>query len=198
MSLIALLSLIELDHSLFYLINTQLANTFFDWLMPVWRNKYFWLPAYLFIILFAAFNYGKKSYWFILFLLVTVGTADFISSHIVKKTIQRTRPCNDTNIDEIRSLVRCGSGYSFTSSHATNHFAVSYFLFATLGIRFRKIRGWLMAWAVSVSYAQVYVGVHFPIDVISGMILGILIAKVFVWMYLKSGKAIDEFIAPSH
>ena len=193
MSLFAILSLIELDHSLFYLINSEWTNPFFDWLLPVWRNKYFWLPLYLFIILFAIFNYGKKSYWFLLFLIAAVGTADFISSQVVKKTIQRTRPCNDTGMEQIRPLVRCGSGYSFTSSHATNHFAVSYFLFATLGIQFKKVRGWLIAWAASVAFAQVYVGVHFPMDVFSGMILGILIAKLFVWMYRRSGKLIAEF-----
>lgn len=193
MSLFAILSLIELDHSLFYLINSEWTNPFLDWLMPVWRNKYFWLPAYFFIIFFAIFNYGKKSYWFILFMIAGVGTADFTSSHFVKKTIKRTRPCNDASLQQVRSLVSCGSGYSFTSSHATNHFAISYFLFATLGIQFKKIRGWLIAWAASVSFAQVYVGVHFPVDVISGMILGILIAKLFVWMYLKSGKAVPEF-----
>lgn len=190
MSLFAWLSIIELDHSLFHLINSEWNNAFFDWLLPIWRDKYFWIPIYVFIILFSIFNYGKKSYWFILFLVTAVGSADFVSSHIVKKTIQRIRPCNDKTVDEVRSLVRCGSGFSFTSSHATNHFALSYFLFATLGLHFRKIRGWLIAWAASIAYAQVYVGVHFPIDVISGMILGILISKIFVWMYQKSGKAI--------
>ena len=194
MSLFAILSLIELDQSLFYQLNSEWTNAFFDWLLPVWRNKYFWLPVYLFIILFSIFNYGKKSYWFVLFLVASVGTADFVSSQIVKKTIKRVRPCNDTSLDQVRSLVSCGSGYSFTSSHAANHFAVSYFLFATLGFRFRKIRGWLIAWAASVSYAQVYVGVHFPIDIISGMILGVLISKIFVWFYRKSGKAISELV----
>lgn len=191
MSLFVLLSLIELDQSLFYLLNSEWTNSFFDWLLPVWRNMYFWLPVYFFIILFAIFNYGSKGYWFIVFLIITVGTSDIVSSHIVKKTIKRVRPCNDTELAQVRTLIRCGSGYSFTSSHATNHFALSYFLFATLGIGYKKWRGWLMAWAASVSYAQVYVGVHYPIDIISGMILGILIAKIFVWFYQKSGKSID-------
>lgn len=187
-------SLIEVDQSLFHQVNSEWTNAFLDWLLPVWRNMYFWIPVYIFIILFAALNYGKKSYWFILFLICAVGTSDFTSSHLVKKTIKRVRPCNDAELTEVRTLVRCGSGYSFTSSHATNHFALSYFLFATLGLRFRKIRGWLIAWAATVSYAQVYVGVHYPVDIISGMILGILISKIFVWMYKRSGKAIEEFI----
>ena len=193
MQLFALLSHIEFDQNLFYLLNSEWTNSFFDWLLPVWRDKYFWIPVYLFIILFAIFNYGKKSYWFILFLVAAVGASDIVSSHIVKKTIKRTRPCNDNNLEQVRTLVRCGSGYSFTSSHAANHFAISYFLFATLGIRYRKIRGWLLAWAISVCYGQVYVGVHYLVDVFSGMIVGILMAKLFVWLYQKSGKAILEF-----
>lgn len=195
MQLFALLSLIEIDQSLFHLLNSEWTNSFFDWLLPVWRNKYFWIPVYLFIILFAVLNYSKKSYWFILFLVAAVGSSDLISSHVVKKSIKRVRPCNDIGLDQVRTLVRCGSGYSFTSSHAANHFAISYFLFATLGLRFRKIRGWLFAWAGSVAYAQVYVGVHYPVDVFSGMILGIIVAKIFVWLYQKSGKGIDEFVS---
>ena len=194
MPIFAILSLIELDYSLFNLLNSEWTNDFFDWLMPVWRNKYFWLPVYLFIIFFAVFNYSKKSYWFIIFMIAAVGSADFVSSQLVKKTIKRVRPCNNSELAQVRSLVTCGSGYSFTSSHSTNHFAISYFLFATLGIRFRKYRGWLMAWAGSIAYAQVYIGVHYPVDVISGMILGIMIAKIFVWLYKKSGKAISEFV----
>ena len=193
MTLFALLSLIEWDHDVFYLLNTEWTNAFFDWALPIWRNAYFWIPLYIFIILFSVFNYGKKGYWFIVFLILAVGCADIMSSHIVKKSIKRVRPCNNPEMQQVRNLVRCGSGYSFTSSHATNHFAVGYFIFATMGIRFRKIRGWLMAWAASISYGQVYVGVHFPVDIISGMLLGILIARIFVWLYRISGKAIPEF-----
>ncbi|MEM9545879.1 MAG: phosphatase PAP2 family protein [Bacteroidota bacterium] len=194
MTLFILISLIEWDYNLFHLLNSVWTNAFFDWLLPVWRDKYFWLPVYVFIILFTSFNYGKKAYWFILFLIVTTGMADMTSSRLVKKTVKRVRPCNNPELDQVRALVRCGSGYSFTSSHATNHFAVSYFLFVTMGIRFKKIRGWLIAWAASVAYAQVYVGVHFPIDVVSGMLLGILIARIFVWLYRISGKAIPDFV----
>lgn len=194
MSWIAQMGLIEFDQQIFYLLNSEWTNSFFDWLLPVWRDKLFWLPVYVFIILFAVFNYGKKSYWFVLFLIATVGTSDLMSSHLIKKTIKRVRPCNDIELDDVRTLVRCGSGYSFTSSHATNHFAISYFLFGTLGIAFRKIRGWLIAWAASVAYAQVYVGVHYPVDVFAGMILGILVAKFFIFLYQKSGKGVSDFV----
>lgn len=192
MALFQLLNIIDLDQSLFHMLNAEWTNGLFDALLPIWRDKYFWIPIYMFIILFSIFNYGKKSYWFLIFLIASTGTADFFSSHVIKKSVQRVRPCNDNNLHDVKELVRCGSGYSFTSSHATNHFAVSFFLLGTLGVRFRRLRWWLIGWAVSIAYAQVYVGVHYPIDVVSGAILGILIAKVFLWLYKVSGKGIFD------
>jgi undecaprenyl-diphosphatase len=190
MALSSLISIVELDQTLFHLLNAEWTNVVFDNILPIWRDKYFWLPVYIFIISFAVFNYGKKAYWFLLFLIATAGAADLISSELIKKNVKRVRPCNDTELVEVRSLVRCGSGYSFTSSHATNHFAVSFFLLGTLGLRRRKLKWALVGWAVSIAYAQVYVGVHYPIDVLSGAILGILIAKLFLWLYKASGKSI--------
>ncbi len=190
MALIPLISLVELDQSLFHLLNAEWTNVLFDTILPIWRNKYFWLPIYLFIISFTIFNYGKKAYWFLIFLIATAGTADLISSEGIKKNVKRLRPCNDTELVEVRTLVRCGSGYSFTSNHAANHFAVSFFLLGTLGLRRHKVRWALIVWALSIAYAQVYVGVHYPIDVISGAILGILIAKLFLWLYNASGKSV--------
>jgi len=186
MEIFAWINIVELDQSLFQLLNAEWTNGLFDALLPIWRNKYFWIPVYMFIILFVMYNFGrKKAHWFLLCLFVTVGTADFTSSHLVKKTVQRVRPCNEPNLPQVRELTRCGSGYSFTSSHATNHFAISIFLLSTIGLGYRRIRWLLIFWAVSVAYAQVYVGVHYPLDVISGAILGSLIAKLFVWVYKK-------------
>ncbi|MFT6336623.1 MAG: undecaprenyl-diphosphatase [Halioglobus sp.] len=175
---------------MFHLLNAEWTNNVFDTVLPIWRDKYFWLPVYIFIISFAAFNNGKKAYWFLLFLIATVSAADLISSEVIKKNVKRIRPCNDTELVEVRSLVRCGSGYSFTSNHAANHFAVSFFLLGTIGLRRRKLKWALVGWAVSIAYAQVYVGVHYPIDVLSGAILGILIAKIFLWLYKARGKTV--------
>ena len=190
MALTSLIGVLELDQTLFHLLNAEWTNSLFDSILPIWRDKYFWLPVYLFIILFAVFNFKKKAYWFLVFLVLNSGSADLISSHLIKKNVQRIRPCNDSSLVEVRTLVRCGSGYSFTSSHATNHFALSFFLIGTVGIRRRKLKWLLGGWAASIAYSQVYVGVHYPIDVISGAILGILIAKLFLMLYKLSGKAI--------
>jgi len=195
MTLLPLLSIVELDKSLFHLLNAEWTNIVFDTVLPILRDKYFWLPVYIFIISFSVFNHGKKAYWFLIFLIATVGSADLISSEGIKKNVKRIRPCNDTELVEVRSLVCCGSGYSFTSNHATNHFALSFFLLGTIGLRKRKVRLALVGWAILIAYAQIYVGVHYPIDVFSGAILGILIAKLFLWLYGASCKSINSLKA---
>ena len=123
----------------------------------------------------------------IAFAVAAVGTADFTSSKIVKPLVERVRPCNDTNLPfGVRELVKCGGGYSFTSSHATNHFAIATFLSLILGFLRKKWITWtLLAWAASIAYGQVYVGVHYPLDVIAGAALGSLIGLSFELLYQR-------------
>jgi undecaprenyl-diphosphatase len=178
------MNIIQWDISLFEWINNDLSSASLDLMMPWIREPYFWLPLYVFIIAFTFLNYGLKGYWFVLFLVLTAGSADLISSRPIKKAIKRLRPCN-TEYVHVIERVQCGSGYSFTSSHAANHFAVATFLVLTLGQVFRKVKIWLWIWAGSVAFAQVYVGVHFPLDVIGGALLGIILGKFWSFVYLK-------------
>jgi membrane-associated phospholipid phosphatase len=165
------------DKQLFKLINDQWSNPFFDWLMPFLRNSLLWYPLYLFLFLLVVFNFKKNIFWWILFGVGTVILCDFISSKIIKENIYRLRPCNDPAIaDWINVLV----GYrpqssSFTSSHATNHFGMAMFIFITLKKHFKAWPALFFLWAFGISFAQVYVGVHYPLDVMSGGLFGILI-----------------------
>jgi undecaprenyl-diphosphatase len=149
------------------------------------RNEWIWFPFYIFIIAFSIFNFGKNSYWFILYCFLNFGTTDIISSHLIKKNVERLRPCRDESIINKNVLVRCGSGYSFTSSHATNHFGLATFLSFTLGIFIKKIRMPLFIWAAIISFSQVYVGVHFPLDIFIGAIVGISIGRIWSWIFMK-------------
>lgn len=176
--------LLHLDQYLFHQINTVWANGWLDALMPFWRNKYVWLPVYVFLISFLMINFGKKGFILFVFAIITIGIADTMSSKVIKKTVQRVRPCNDPAMASFVDLkVKCGGGYSFTSSHATNHFALAIFLIFTLGKRFRWIKWVLLIWATTIAYGQVYVGVHYPFDVISGGILGVLIGTLVATFY---------------
>jgi membrane-associated phospholipid phosphatase len=168
--------LLHADYWLMIKINREWQGTFFDSIALFIRDSYTWLPLYLFLLLFVTINFGKKGWWWVVTILATAGLCDFISSQIIKECVGRPRPCRDPLLAEhIRILAKyCGMNGSFTSSHATNHFAVAMFLFQTL--RFSS-RWWALAfiWAGAISYAQVYVGVHYPSDVVAGGLLGCII-----------------------
>ena len=179
--------LLSYDKNLFRLINYQWHNSFFDWLMPWLRNSLVWAPLYLFIILFVTINYKKTGLWWVLFAVCTVILSDFVSSTIIKHNIIRLRPCNEPAIAD---WVRVLAGYwpqssSFTSSHAANHFAIAMFIYLSIRNYFKKWPALFFLWAFSISFAQVYVGVHYPLDITCGALIGILIG------YL-TGKAFNK------
>jgi undecaprenyl-diphosphatase len=182
-------TIINLDISLFNLINQDLSNSFFDAVMPILRNKYTWLPFYIFIVGFAAINLKWKGAWLIFCLIVAVGVGDTLSSKLIKNSVKRLRPCRTEQlVDDVQVRVHCGSGYSFTSSHATNHFAVAVFLVFAFGQMIPKCKWPLFVWAAAISFAQVYVGVHYPFDVLAGAILGSLIGFAFGKYYLLKAR----------
>ena len=161
-----------------------MSNGLLDPIMVAVRNPYIWLPVYVFLISFIVLNFRRQAYWYIFFLLIMVSSTDFISSSVVKQSIKRNRPCHqEVQVQDLRLLVHCGSGYSFTSSHAANHFGIAFFLIFTFGIKKRFIFVPLILWAALISYAQIYVGLHFPLDVLCGGLLGIVIAFVISELY---------------
>lgn len=176
--------LIALDKEIFLSINQGMTNSFFGWLMPILRNPYTWSPLYLFIIIFSIKNYKKEGVVMILFLLLNFGMSDWTSSTLIKKSVQRIRPCNDIELKEDMVVrVRCSSGYSFTSSHATNHFAMAVLLIILFYRRWKHILWLALLWAASIGFAQIYVGVHFPGDILAGTVLGTLIGLFSGFLY---------------
>ncbi len=168
--------MLQFDENLFHLVNSGCRNLLFDWLMPLLRNKYIWLPLYVFIASFLLLNFKQKGLYLCMALVLTVAISDSTSSRLIKKSVQRLRPCKVLEPQQdMYLLVPCGSGFSFPSSHAANHFAIAVFLFLTLGKIFRWVKIPLVLWASSIAFAQVYVGVHYPLDVIGGAMLGTLV-----------------------
>ena len=187
-------AILTLDEQLFRLINGQWHNDFLDWILPYWRDKKFWYPFYIGLMAVILYQFRLKGIYLLLALFVTVGIADLVSSKVLKKTVKRVRPCNDPEIkDDVLLLVGCGKAYSFTSSHATNHFAIGTFLALTLGLYFKRWRWLFYLWAASIALAQVYVGVHYPLDVLVGAFLGMGIAFTTATIYFRFPKlAIDK------
>lgn len=176
--------LIYWDFTAWYYINTQWVNGFFDWLMPFLRNQWTWAPLYLFLLIFMPLNYGRKGWMWCVFFLLTFAIGDYISASVIKPYYLRLRPCNNPYIqDVVHLLVPCGSGLSFPSSHATNHFGMGIFALVTMGRHYRWVWPAALLWACSISYAQVYVGVHFPGDVLAGAVLGVVAGLLTGYAY---------------
>lgn len=172
-------AILEADLWLFKLINVGMSNALFDALLPWCREKWLWAPLYLFLGAYFLLNLGKRGWLIILGLVLVAGLADFTSSNLIKKTVKRIRPCSDVELrEQMNPRVGCGGGYSFTSSHSANHFAVAVFLIGVLGLSGRWTQKALLLWAGLIAFAQVYVGVHYPLDVLGGAFLGTLIGWV--------------------
>ncbi len=173
------------DQALFLQINTVWTNPILDSVYPWYREGSTWYPLYLFLIVFSLLNFKQKASSWILFIVATLILTDQLSSSWVKPFFERPRPCRDPFLmSQVRMLLNgCSGGYSFTSSHATNHFGFAVFVFCTLGHLIGKWKYVLLVWAASICYGQIYVGVHYPLDVIGGALLGTLIGWIMGQFY---------------
>ncbi|MBS1744200.1 MAG: phosphatase PAP2 family protein [Bacteroidetes bacterium] len=181
-------SLLQLDRNLFQAINAgHWHNDYIDTFMLFVRNRDTWWPFYLFLFVFAIINLKKKAFWWIVFGALTVVISNFISSDLIKEHVFRLRPCNDPTLaDSIRILVSYRpQSSSFTSSHATNHFAMGSFFYFTLSRLIGKWALLFILWASLICFAQVYVGVHYPLDVICGGLIGFIFGYLVAKLYSK-------------
>ena len=167
------MNLVQWDEESIKYIHQNLHFKVLDIIMPYLRQPMFWVPVYGFIICFILYNYKRKGLFIIGLAIITFIITDQVSSHVLKPYIERLRPCQDVRIvPYLRQLVQCGAGHSFPSSHAANHFGLSTFLIIVFGRKFPYLWIPLILWAFLVSFAQVYVGLHYPVDVLFGALLG--------------------------
>lgn len=167
--------LLHIDYQVMLFINRVMIHPILDQITLFMRESIFHVPLYMFILIYVIQQYGKKGIWWFLGAISLIAFADLISSHLIKDYFDRPRPCRDPfMVHQIRFLAKyCGANGSFTSSHAVNHFAFAAYAYFTMG----KISPWvkyLFVWAAIIAYSQVYVGVHFPSDVLVGGFLGML------------------------
>lgn len=168
------------DQWLFIQINSVWTNPVFDSVMPFLRNAKVWAPLYLFLGVFVILNFRRNGGWWCLFFIVTAALTDMTGTHVFKHTIERMRPCSDPDFfSQVRLLVSyCSGGFGFVSNHAANHFGLAAFLFITMKPVLPKWAPAGFVWAGLIAYAQVYVGVHYPLDVLAGAVLGLIFGTI--------------------
>ena len=178
-------SLLAFDEKVFLLLN----GLHQDWLDPIMfaiSGKLEWVPLYAFIIFRLIYKYKKAGLVALLGLIVTIILTDQVTSGFMKPFFARIRPSHDPELEQIVHIINGYRGglYSFASSHASNSFALATFLWLLL----RKKEGWvsyLFIWAAVVAYSRIYLGVHFPGDVITGALVGMLMANLVFLLYKK-------------
>ena len=177
--------LINADRYLFDVINQHATHPVIDVLMPFIRNQFTWVPVYFFLLIFGYLNFRKQLALWVFFFLITFTLTDIISTQIFKAFIQRPRPCWDSiTSGHVRMLIPCSQAYSFVSSHAANHFGIAIFLYVTLASYIKRGLSLVFLWAAMVCFAQVYVGAHYPGDVLGGALLGLIIGKITSTTYI--------------
>ena len=149
---------------------------YLDAIAPWWRQKETWLPFYLLLIGWLVWRQRWRGLGIAAAGGATVGLADYLSAGVIKKLVGRIRPCNlDGLKDQLDLLTGCGSGLSFPSAHAANHFALAVFLSVVCFAERRYIKWALLLWAASIAIGQVYVGRHYFTDIFAGAGLGTLL-----------------------
>ena len=158
---------LNIDRALLEFFNTTLANSLFDSIMPVITSIDFWRwPIVLALLGIAVFG-GRYGLVSVVLGLVLLTVTDQVSSSILKDFFGRVRPCHDEHL-AIRVLTTCGNSKAFPSSHAVNTMAAALFF----GYRYRKILIELVGLSLLVSYSRVYIGIHYPGDLLAGWIFG--------------------------
>ncbi|MDG1724170.1 MAG: phosphatase PAP2 family protein [Bacteroidia bacterium] len=181
-------SLIDIDQRLFITIHYDYANSFFDGLMPIIRNAKTWIPLYLVFIFLIFKKHKNKGLFILIATILIVALTDQFSAGFIKPYFERLRPCHEPDLSKyIRGLIDCGGQYGFISSHATNHFGLvvimSWFFKESCNLRYSS---WLFfIWALLISFAQIYVGKHYPGDIFIGALSGIFIGWIILSLLQK-------------
>lgn len=169
----------ELDTKLLLAINgahDPLLDFVFFWA----SNKWIWIPFYIWILYILYRNYGKKVIYFLPVIAGMAAASDQLST-LLKNTTLRFRPCHEPMLKDVIHLVNdaCGGKYGFVSSHASNTMALAVFICLVLPSGYKYLRLELIAFVLINAYSRMYLGAHYPLDILCGWVLGFILALLF-------------------
>jgi undecaprenyl-diphosphatase len=170
-----------LDRTIFLFFNMQAANPVTDFIMPLATSDAILRFIYAVAVLWLLWKGDRQTRWLVLFSALTLAITDQASAHWLKPMFARPRPCHTLPIETIRLLVDCGSGFSMPSSHAANAFGQA----MLFGMMFVRARWWLLALAVIIALSRVFVGVHYPSDIIAGSVVGMFTGTIVFVAYRR-------------
>lgn len=168
--------ILDFDTELFLFLNSFYSH-FWDTIMLLITRKEIWLPFYIVIIFYIIKNFRSKSVLILFMLALTILSSDQLSV-LIKESVQRLRPVYEPEIQYlVHNVLRKGGLFGFVSSHAANTFAI--FIFTSRIFKNRNYYYLLLFWAILISYSRIYSGVHYPLDLLGGAVLGWFLALVF-------------------
>ena len=171
-----------IDKNLMIWINNSMSNQFFDYLMPIVTNENLWILPILILIGYLGWFSGKRGKIAIGILLITIVSCDAVCAQILKPWIGRIRPSHEI-ADQINLLVSKGGKWSLPSNHAANSFAAA----VILSYFFERFKIAFYSLAILIAFSRVYVGVHYPGDILAGGMVGYMLAwaVLTLWVVIK-------------
>lgn len=164
----------QLDKSLFLFLNS-FNSPFWDRVMWITSAKATWVPLYVMVLVMMGIRHRRKMIVMVPVMILTIVFTDQLSVHAFKEVFMRLRPCHEPSLEGLVHIVngKCFGKYGFVSSHASNSFGFA--MISLLLYRERWYSVSIISWASVVGYSRIYLGVHYPGDVICGALLGVLV-----------------------